>query len=157
MGVQSEPSGKVMLVWLCLLLFHNTLQAESKFTNETWTRMKDLFWKLFVESEFSVLEVGECLELAAHLLMDHESTIAQQAKRLVDAEHGDEKDCPEAMFVSLYGNPEEEERRRIRREAQLQEKNELLTCLWESLQMEYFLYQYRKKCPRKGREDRRRA
>ncbi|XP_023324326.1 uncharacterized protein LOC111698272 isoform X2 [Eurytemora carolleeae] len=117
----------------------------SGLTQPGWIQFQQLFWKT-LDSEFSSELIHAWIELLASWLMDQNCKLANQAKQLASAEEfGSSQEYAEAMFISLYGDPEEEEQRIVRRESKEKSKVGLLGVIWEFIQMEYFLYFYRYK------------
>lgn len=117
----------------------------------SWAQIQNLFWKTW-EGNTTLSHVAEMINVLATLTLDFNSPLANQAKRLARAElSGSREHYAKAMFVSLYGDPEDEERRRMKREtnfkfqADWHEEEGILQHLWEILQLEYFLYFYRQK------------
>jgi len=110
-----------------------------------WTQIQNLFWKTW-DRNMTYSHMAETVHLVASLTLDFNSPLAKQAKRLAVSElSGSREEYADAMFVSLYGEPEEEEKRRIKREAnyEFQEDEGILQHIWEMVQFEYFLYYYR--------------
>jgi len=144
-------------VFVCMIFLFTASQANFNKTL-VWLKVETLLMKS-IDGNVTFSDLKDCLSLAGSLLMDHNCTLAAQARRLAAAEaSGSRSEYASAMFESFYGSKEEESLRRQRRGTNGKTGAlTLMSAVWEFVQLEYFLAYYRRRQRRlkaKGRHRR---